>query len=363
MGKAACLHLRDEYQAALTTLDEAEALASRQAAVAERARIAYLRGNVLFPLGRLDECMASHQQALDGARHCGSLTLEAQALSGLADAQYLRGRMQTAHELFCRCVDLARRHDLKQIEVNNLSMRGLTAMYLNRLEQGMEDNRCCIELAQQIGNRRAELSAREILAMMLYFQGELAAARGQVERGLALAQGLGARRFEADCFGYLADIAAAQGRREQALGLIERALRLSGDDLAYMGAWFLGQMARYTPDKDKRRWALAEGRRILAAGAVGHNHIHFYENAIYSSIQQQDWAEAGRYAEALARYTAAEPLPWAQLIIELGRAAASRGAGKASGLDKLAQRYHRHGIHHVGAVLTDLAKGIESKAL
>ncbi|ALP54287.1 hypothetical protein Tel_14670 [Candidatus Tenderia electrophaga] len=362
MGRAACLHLHDEYQAALTTLAQAEALTRRQDAVAERARIAYLRGNVLFPLGRLDECMASHQQALDGARQCGSLALEAHALSGLADAHYLRGRMQTAHELFRRCVDLARQHDLKQIEVNNLSMRGLTAMYLNRLEQGMEDNRRCIELAQQIGNRRAELSAREILGMMLYFQGALAAAQDQLERGLALAQQLGARRFEADCFGVLADIAAAQGRPDHALRLIQRALRLSGDDLAYMGAWFLGQMARYTPDGDKRRWALAEAQRILSAGAVGHNHIHFYENAIYSCIQQQDWDQAGRYAEALGHYTAAEPLPWAELIMTLGRLAASRGHADAQAfsVDALAERYHRHGIHHVDAVLAGLAQEMET---
>lgn len=351
-GKAACLHLRDEYQTALTILAQAELLTEKLDAIEERARIAYLRGNVLFPLGHLDECLAAHSQALEYANQCGSLELEARALSGLGDAYYMRGQMITANDYFSRCVDLCRLHDFRQIEVNNLSMRGLTAMYLNNLTQGIDDNLRCIELAQQIGNRRAELGGRDILGLMYYLNGRLDQAQLHNELGVALAQQLGARRFETDCVGSLASISFARGNQAEAETLITRAWKLSGDDLAYVGAWLLGEMARITTDADKRIWALAEGERLLAHDAVSHNYLHFYDNAIHTSICQQAWGEAERYAEALQHYTEAEPLPWTELIIELGRLAAKQGKGEVvtDALTDLQQEYHRNGIHHADAI-------------
>ena len=119
-----------------------------------------------------------------------------------------------------------------------------------------------------------------------------------------------------------------------------------------MGPWFLGEMARISRDPDKRHWALTEGERILATGAVGHNYIHFYDNAIHTSIREQNWQEAGRYADALQHYTTIESLPWTELIIALGRLAAKRANGKleTEALSGLQQAYHANGIHHADPV-------------
>ena len=63
----------------------------------ERARIHFLRGNLHFPRGNIDGCLAEHGRSLELAREVGSPELEAQALGGLGDAEYVRGRMISAH--------------------------------------------------------------------------------------------------------------------------------------------------------------------------------------------------------------------------------------------------------------------------
>jgi hypothetical protein len=61
---------------------------------------------------------------------------------------------------------------------------------------------------------------------------------------------------------------------------------------------------------------------------ISHSRLHFYRHAIDVCLQWSDWREALRYADALEDYVRAEPLPWATLIIERGRALAALVAGK-----------------------------------
>ena len=108
--------------------------------VAELARLHHLRGNILFPLGRIDGLpRPSTSAALLMRGASASPEAEARALGGLADAAYAQGRMRTAFEHFSRCVDLSREHGLGRIEVANRSMVGFSRMYLNEARQARED--------------------------------------------------------------------------------------------------------------------------------------------------------------------------------------------------------------------------------
>jgi predicted ATPase len=127
LGLAACMRLTDDYDAALTKLDEAEASAKTDADPAVFARIHSLRGNIFFPLGRIDDCAREHDAALACAREAGSANDEAQALSGLADVSYARGHMKKAFAYFNDCVTLSGKLGLGRIEVVNRSMAGFAA--------------------------------------------------------------------------------------------------------------------------------------------------------------------------------------------------------------------------------------------
>jgi hypothetical protein len=83
-------------------------MASSHRLVAELASIHHLRGNLCFPLGRLQECLGEHELALELAHGTEDSELAARALGGLGDAEYARGRMVSAHNRFSRCVELAR---------------------------------------------------------------------------------------------------------------------------------------------------------------------------------------------------------------------------------------------------------------
>ena len=62
----------------------------------ELANVHYLRGNLCFILARIDECLDEHTSALEIARRVNSRECEARALSGVADAHYMRGKMKSA---------------------------------------------------------------------------------------------------------------------------------------------------------------------------------------------------------------------------------------------------------------------------
>lgn len=98
IGVAAGMRLTDHYDDALATLDDAEAEAASSGDEIVLARIHHLRGNLLFPLGRIDQCREEHKKALELATRSGSVEFEADSLGGLGDAAYASGRMKTAHD-------------------------------------------------------------------------------------------------------------------------------------------------------------------------------------------------------------------------------------------------------------------------
>ena len=159
-GIGACLRVLERHVDALAALDRAEAAATRAELRAPRAAIAYLRGNLYFPLGRLDECLRAHETALAAARDAGSVVDEARAESGLGDAYYQRGDMPAAGEHFARCIEFARAHDLGHIEAANLHMHGLTLLYDCDATGALRAVEDAVARTHALGAVRAELVAR-----------------------------------------------------------------------------------------------------------------------------------------------------------------------------------------------------------
>ena len=292
------------------------------------AQIHHLRGNVYFPLGRFDGCMEQHQTAQRLAREANAPELEARALGGLADANYMRGRMLTAHDHFRRCVDLAQQRGLGAVAIANWPMIGCTRRYRNELREAWDDSLVAIDKAIRVGNQRAEIIARQN-AWLLRDMARFAEARPHFERALELARAIGARLFEPLNLTELAFIAAAEGAHETASTLIEDAWTTSQENRpTFFGPWVLGVRARITKSADVREESLRQGELLLAEGCVGHNYYFFYSDAIDAALQIGDWEKAERYASALEAYTREEPNPWSDLHIARGRLLAAYGQGR-----------------------------------
>jgi hypothetical protein len=99
--------------------------------------------------------------------------------------------------------------------------------------------------------------------------------------------------------------------------------------MAFIGPTILAILALATVDERVRAEALAEGEALLAAGSACHNHLQFRRDAIEACLQVSAWDEAMRHAEALAGYTQAEPLPWADFFVTRARALTAVGQGRA----------------------------------
>jgi tetratricopeptide (TPR) repeat protein len=328
---------------------QAESAARRLGLMSARARAHYLRGSLYFPLGNIEGCFREHKQALQNAQKAGSAELEARALSGLADASSMRARIKTAHEYFDRCIELARPHGFGRLEVANRHMRGIMRYYQNDLRGAIDDTLAGAAAAATVGQQRAEMVARAASGYILPDLGELEQAEHQCELALALARRLGARRFEASSLHHLARVIASLDRRADALMLLDQAYAISCESgITFSGPWVLGALAIVTDDPGTRRWALAEGEKILARGCVFHNYFWFYRDAIEVSLKTGDWGAVERYASALEHFTHAEPVPWTSFFVARGRALAAYARGMRDRATLRQLQHLRDEADHVG---------------
>ena len=98
--------------------------------------------------------------------------------------------------------------------------------------------------------------------------------------------------------------------------------------MKFCGPIAFGVLALATTDPEVRASALAQAEAVLASGCMSHCYLWFYRDAIETSLLQDEWEQAMRYASLFEDYTQAEPLPWSDFVIARGRALAVFGSGK-----------------------------------
>lgn len=326
MGVASAHRVQSEIALALEAVDHAERIAEPRALDVECSRLRYMRGNLLFSQGKAEACREQHEAALYYAQRARSAECEAQALSGLGDAQYAQGRMLTALTYFRRCVDLCEHEGLLKLEIPNRSMVGHCLCYSNELKSSIAELKRAADVAATSGLLQHEIFALESLGMMSIASGELEVAEPALARSLDLARSAGSRRYaSADLYG-LGLVRIAQGRRDEARAHLNEALGLARESgMGFLGAALFGALARVAESRQERMRVLEEGERLLREPCVGHCHLFFNRDAIEASLEARDWNAALRYAAALEDFVRSEPLPWARLISARGRALAAFG--------------------------------------
>ncbi|MEX0960527.1 MAG: BTAD domain-containing putative transcriptional regulator [Burkholderiales bacterium] len=329
IGIAAGLRILDRYDRALAALEHAEELATALDDTRALMHIHSLRGNIHFPRGDIDGCLRAHEVARALALKLGSRADEARALSGLGDAYYQSARVLTAQDYFRRCIELARAERLARVEAMNLSMIGITSFYCQSARHSIEHCQSALERAARIGELRAEVVAYDVLCGVLLMSGDPEGALAAGEHALKLTQRMGARRFEADAYLGMALSMHALGDVGESVRLISLAEEsLAETGTGFSGPWVMASKATVVPDRDAKLRALAEGAAMLERGCVAHCHFHFHQLAIDIMLDLQDWEAAGRHAQALEKFTAAEPLPWSDFVVARGRALARHGRGE-----------------------------------
>jgi class 3 adenylate cyclase/tetratricopeptide (TPR) repeat protein len=328
IGIGSCVRLLGGFQEGIDALAEAEPLARSIGADREFAQIAYYRGCLLFAAGKIDACLAEHEQAFAYANRAGDAEWQARALSGLGDAQYGKGRMRSAMEHFIECQNLCRRLGLGRIEAGSTHMIGSVRRYLFECREAIADLRSAVEMAVRVGNLRTEMTARTIFGELLLEAGDAKAAYNSFSAALAIAETLGNQRYRAlilyeigRAFWHEAD------RRAEAQPVLADALALSREtDPSFAGPRIVAALAM--AGAPSRFDLLDEGEALLHAGCLAHNTLWFYRDAIEASLDAAAWDRAERYADELELFTSPEPLQWADFFIDRGRALVAWGRGQ-----------------------------------
>src|SRR5262249_30990581 len=153
-----------------------------------------LRGNLCFPRGDIDGCLREHSRSLALAREVGAVELEAEALGGLGDGEYMRGRMISASGNFQACIALAARHGFGRIASANRPMAAFTRWFAGEVDAALADSRAAIEAARQVGHKRAEMVAHHAAYFCIRDLADLDGAMEHATQSLIIAQQLRAPR-------------------------------------------------------------------------------------------------------------------------------------------------------------------------
>jgi class 3 adenylate cyclase/tetratricopeptide (TPR) repeat protein len=321
LGLAEGLRVSEGLDEALALLDAAQQAAERHDLVLELARLHHLRGNIFFPLGKIEGCSIEHERGLGYARRLGSAEAEARALGGVADAAFAQGRMRRAFMHFSRCVELAHRHGFGRIEVANRSMIGFSRLYLCEAREAREDGAAAARAAALVVQPRAEMLAEACGVFASYELGDYTRMTSHLEREMLLIRQLGARRFEAVNLEMQGRRLLDLGAPEAAADCLRAALEICRDvGMGFCGPKVLSALARAVEDDGERDHLLGEGEGLLRRGSIGQNHLWFHRDSIEARLAAGDTAGALRYAEQLENYTRSEPLPWSDLVIARARA-------------------------------------------
>jgi class 3 adenylate cyclase/tetratricopeptide (TPR) repeat protein len=283
------------------------------------AKCYFLKGNLEWAKGNYSGCITNHQASLTHAKAAGSVELEVQALGGLGDANYLRGHMLTAHQHFIKCVKGAQESGLGRIYAANYPMLAWCAIYGGKFNDAWEHALRARETARSISHKRAEIIALNAIVLIARERGDASSIFDFTDSGQALAKELGSPRFQAMVLLCRSWAYLIEGNNGKARQCLLTALDLAKDTLTFIGPWIMGGLALAADSPQERRPWIESGLEILQKGAVSHNYFFFHSDVINACLNDADWNGMELHADMLARYTADEPLPWSNFMVERAR--------------------------------------------
>jgi class 3 adenylate cyclase/tetratricopeptide (TPR) repeat protein len=321
IGLAAADRMLADIPRATASLSEAEPIAAALDDAALLSEICYLRGNLHFALGQAEECLVEHKRALVAAKRSGVPEWKARARSGIGDAYYMQGRFRSSVRQFMRAVEIAEANNLLRIVWPNQAMAGITAFYSLEIDAALQSIEAARRVAVEIGDRFGEMFAHECRSVCLTLLGRFAEVEPDILKALEMAREIGARRYVSIMLPLLALLRHSQGRYAEARTATDEAMAIADETgVGFCGAIVCGVASVVERQPERRRAAIDRGEALLRETGLSHNHIWFRLYAIEWALEAADWAALERQIGRLIQYTAAEPLPFVDFMVERARA-------------------------------------------
>jgi hypothetical protein len=232
----------------------------------------------------------------------------------------MQGKFRSSAREFLRAVEIAKSNNLLKIVGVNMGMAGNTAFYSMEFDHAFALIDESQRLAVQIGDRFGDMFAEECRAICFMLLGRWQELEPVANLALEKAKALGARRYESILLPLIAMLHFLAGRNDEAEAAVREAMAISEETgPGFCGAIICGIASKVEREPGRRAAAIARGEELLRQTGLSHNHIWFRFYAIDWALENRDWAEAERQIGRLAQYTAVEPLPFVDLMIDRAR--------------------------------------------
>jgi len=329
IGLSAVKRVTEDIDGALADLAQAEALAGGEEAHADRARIGILRGNLLFPKGDFEGCLAAHKAGLAAAELAERPDLRAAALGGIGDAHYVAGRMASARQYLEECVALARTQGIGRIEVANAAQICHTLVFTDRQDLALEAARAAIAHAKEVGHTRAEINARAAVMKSSLNLGLWEEAMEAAEQNSRMISRLMAPRFHQVSAMALGRALTELGRREEAVEVLRAGIASAEQSgFSFHGPSLCSALALAVSAEAEKRTLLRSAHDGIVAGCVGHNEYRVYAEGIDVGADLRDAALIRWCAEKLAAFPGSERVAAACFHARRGRLLADIAEGR-----------------------------------
>jgi DNA-binding SARP family transcriptional activator/Tfp pilus assembly protein PilF len=160
------------------------------------------------------------------ANQLGDSADEAQALNGLAGANWRLGRYAEAEGLVTQALALYREIGHKVGQAHALQNLGTLKYQQGSFEESAEYHRKAVDLQRQVGDVGAEAGALNCIAIALHRLGRYSEADGHYRQALVLAREIGDRRNEAFVLTNIGELARQQGYHQQAIDYHHQSLAI-----------------------------------------------------------------------------------------------------------------------------------------
>ncbi len=338
---------RQNVERALEILDAAQDIAEPAGLAGEMARILGLKGNIHFPLGHLEQCLADHGSALVWSRRAGSSRAEAGALSGIAWAHYQRGAFGEAIDHADRCLAIATDDRLGRIRLSALRVRSVCNIFMLRHDNALADSTAAIALATEQGDTLNEMLSRTTAATVHLERWVPGDAIAVAEPALALMPRIGSIGLEAAPLWALGVAHAQLGDPSRSRQLLEmaRAAGMRGTAIRFAVPRILGTLAWFS-SASERAALVEEGERMLIRMPAAHSANGLYSAALLGALTHGEHALADRCVQGLKAYLLGEPEPWAAAVIEMGSSFLALSKGDSAAIPAAAS-FHARSRHNM----------------
>jgi tetratricopeptide (TPR) repeat protein len=251
--------------------------------------------------------------------------------------------MESARRYFTDGIAAAREIGQTRTEAANLSMLGIAHFFCLDFTTALAELERSVELSHSIGHLRAEFIARAAIEQVLFQRGDLLRCRAHYEVSRELIDRMDAQVFLGHRWEKAARIAVLEGDEERALAQFQKAAEISRKtSFKFVGPRLLTQAAVLVNDFEYAQTLIDEALDGLSKGAIGHNHLIAYPDAIDFALCWGNWNDATRYIEALETFGSEDQLRWSKYYGDRGRALVALGKGEADAcaLETLARLFN-----------------------